>query len=214
MARSRHAMRVHPLRSKAVVVGVPVAAAVAFGAHAVLGVVPLSDQQDTSTSSSAPRTGSPVQSYGLATTPPPTTLGLLSGPTTAHGAATDAPTPGAAHSSSSGGSRSAGSSSTVRDAAVPAGSIPIARAATAPAGTAAPSMMTFTPVPAAAPAAGTHEDAPQAAPRAAARAAEPVAAPAAAQDDGSSDQQPSSGVGSLLGVDLGVAKISVLSFGG
>ncbi len=215
MARSRHAMRVHPLRSKGVVVGVPVAAAVAFGAHAVLGVVPLSDQSPSS--SSAPRAVAPVQSYGLAPTPPPTTLGLLSQPSTTHGAASDVSTSGTSHSSGSGGSRSAGSSSTVP---IAAGSVPVAHAASAPAGAAAPSVLSFTPASAApaaaeAPAVDTHEAAPQAAALAAAPAATSEAtSTAAAEHDDSSDEQSSSGGGSLLGVDLGVAKVSVLSFGG
>src|SRR5947209_1229537 len=53
MTRARHAMRPHPLRSPGVLVGVPVAAAVAFGAHAVLGIVPVADQA-TPAPSSAP----------------------------------------------------------------------------------------------------------------------------------------------------------------
>jgi hypothetical protein len=72
-------------------------------------------------------------------------------------------------------------------------------------------MMSFTPAapeaaPAAAPAAETHEAAPQPVQRAAAPAE-------AAHDDSAGEAKPSSG-GSLLGVDLGVAKVSVLSFGG
>jgi hypothetical protein len=215
MARSRHAMRVHPLRSKGVVVGVPVAAAVAFGAHTVLGVTPLSEQHDTQ-AASAPQAGAPVQSYGLASTPPPTTLGLLSGPS-----ATAAPSDGGSGSTAA-TSHGAGAGTTKiggTPAAAPAGSIPIARAASAPAKAATPSMMTFTPapaaakaaVPAAAPAAApavapaaTHEAAPQAAQR--------TAAPEPANEDAAGDQHSSGG--SLLGVDLGVAKVSVLSFGG
>jgi hypothetical protein len=208
-------MRVHPLRSKGVVVGVPVAAAVAFGAHAVLGVTPLSDQHDTQASSSTTQAGAPVQSYGLAPSPPPTTLGLLSGPSTS-----PADTSGASYASTPAGSHTTriSGSSTAHQAA-PAGSVPIARAAGAPVKAAAPSMMTFAPArAAAAPAAAakpvaaaapTHEAAPQTA----ARAAAPAARTAPAQDDSPGDEQSSSG-GSLLGVDVGVAKVSVLSFGG
>ncbi|HEY2223034.1 hypothetical protein [Actinomycetospora sp.] len=210
MARSRHALRVHPLRSRGVVVGVPVAAAVAFGAHAVLGVTPLSDHQDTQASSSAPRAGEPVQSYGLAPSPPPTTLGLLSAPSTtpAAPAASDA-----SHPSTAAGSQTSkvSGSSTAQQIAAPARSVPIARAASAPARASAPSMMSFAPAPAVAakPAAETHDAAPQTVQRAAA-----PATGAAPEQHGSSDGKQSSSGGALLGVDLGVAKVSVLSFGG
>ncbi len=162
MARPRHAMRVHPLRTKGVIVGVPVAAAVAFGAHTVLGITPVSDQQhDTQTASSAPgvaRSGAPVQSYGLATAPPPTTLGLLSAPAVEHGSSPhDAATP-------------TGSSSGPHLTAGAARSVPIAAPPAAPS-----SMLTFSP--AAAPAA--------AAPAAAVPAAvAPAAAPAARRPGG------------------------------
>ena len=135
MTRPRHAMRPHPLRSPGVVVGIPVAAAVAFGAHAVLGIAPVADQQGTPTTagapSAAPSAAAPVQGYGLATAPPPTTLGLLSAPA-------------ADHPSTPGGGTSTvpiAGSSAAHHAGVPAQSVPITRAAAAP----APSMMTFSP---------------------------------------------------------------------
>lgn len=226
MARSRHALRVHPLRSNGVVVGVPVAAAVAFGAHTVLGVTPLSDHQDTQPSSSAPRAAAPVQSYGLASTPPPTTLGLLSGPSTTTAAPSGRATPGASHSSGSTGSDTTrlSGSSVAHEATAPAGGVPTTRAASAPTPVEAPSMMTFTAAPAAAaakpaaavakpaaaakPATETHGDTPQTAQRAAA----PATGSASEHHDASDEGQSSPG-GSLLGVDLGVAKVSVLSFG-
>jgi len=214
MTRPRHAMRPHPLRSPGVLVGVPVAAAVAFGAHAVLGIVPVADQgtpAPSSTPNAAP--AAPVQGYGLAAAPPPTTLGLLSAPgadpgtTTGNGAST-VPI--------------AGSTTAAHQAGAPARTVPISRAAATP----APSMMTFSgahtaAVPAAAPAPAAAPDpaavapaapqavAPQAAPRAVERAA-PAAAPA--QDGGGSSDQRAPG-GSLADVDLGVAKVSLLSFG-
>jgi hypothetical protein len=216
MTRPRHAMRPHPLRSPGVVVGVPVAAAVAFGAHAVLGILPVADQHGAPTTSSAPSAAptaaAPVQGYGLAPTPPPTTLGLLSAPGTDHGS-----------TSGSGVSTVpiAGSPAAAHHTGTPAQTVPITRAAGAP----APSMMTFAPAraaaapaaPAPAAAAPAAVAAPAAAPAAvaapAARTAQRDAAPAApAQDDEGSSDQGSSG-GSLLGVDLGVAKVSVLSFG-
>jgi hypothetical protein len=209
MTRPRHAMRSHPLRSPGVIVGVPVAAAVAFGAHAVLGITPVADQHSTPTTSSAPSAAptaaAPVQGYGLATAPPPTTLGLLSAP------ATD-------HPSTSGGGTStvpiAGSSAAAHHAGAPARSVPIARAAGP-----APSMMTFSPrhaapaaaaAPAAPAAVAPAAAAPQAAPQTAQRAAVPAAAPA--YDAGGSSDQGASG-GSLVDVDLGVATVSLLSFG-
>jgi hypothetical protein len=226
MARSRHALRVHPLRSNGVVVGVPVAAAVAFGAHTVLGVTPLSDHQGTQASSSAARAAAPVQSYGLASTPPPTTLGLLSGPSTTTASPSGQATPGASHSSGSTGSDTTKISGSSVAHEAPAGGVPIARAASAPTPVEAPSMMTFKAAPAAAaakpaaaaakpaaaaakPAAETHEDAPQTVQRAAA----PATGTASEHRDASDEGQPSPG-GSLLGVDVGVAKVSVLSFGG
>lgn len=205
MARPRHAIRVHPLRTKGVAVGIPVAAAVAFGAHSVLGVTPLSDQQDTSTSA-APEAAAPVQAYGLAQAPPPTTLGLLSSPVDQPAGAATGGTTG----SSSGTTTSpiagatAGKTSTHRIAA-PSQTVPIAPAAAAP----KPSMMTFSgggesaSSPAPAPAAQrsapaeTHDEAPQQ------EESRQEAAP----------QQQGGGGGALLGVDLGVAKVSVLSFG-
>ena len=205
MTRPRHAMRSHPLRSPGVIVGVPVAAAVAFGAHAVLGITPVADQQGAPTTagapSAAPTAAAPVQGYGLATAPPPTTLGLLSAP-------------GIDHPSTSGGGTStvpiAGSSAAAHHAGAPARSVPIARAAGAP----APSMMTFSPAHAApaapAPAAPAAVAPAAAAPQAVQRATAPAAA--AAQDDGGSSDQGSSG-GSLVNVDLGVVKVSLLSFG-
>ncbi len=214
MTRPRHAMRPHPLRSPGVVVGIPVAAAVAFGAHAVLGIAPVADQQGTPTTagapSAAPSAAAPVQGYGLATAPPPTTLGLLSAPA-------------ADHPSTPGGGTSTvpiAGSSAAHHAGVPAQSVPITRAAAAP----APSMMTFSPSHAAPAAAAPAAVAPApvaAAPQAAAAPAQPAqqavqraAAPQAtqAQDDGGSSDQGSSG-GSLASVDLGVAKVSLLSFG-
>ncbi|GAA4842167.1 hypothetical protein GCM10023201_35490 [Actinomycetospora corticicola] len=203
MARPRHAMRVHPLRSKGVVVGVPVAAAVAFGAHSVLGVTPLSDQQDAPATSAA---AAPVQSYGLAATPPPTTLDLLSAP----GDQTSAgsiPTTGA-------GSQAPTTTTTkiVGDrAAAPTRTEPIAAAAPA----AAPSMMTFSGAGQAAP------QAPQARPAAAPAVAQAASqqdapeqtAPPQQSDDSDGGSQQQSGGGALLGLDLGVAKVSVLSFG-
>jgi hypothetical protein len=204
-------MRVHPLRTKGVIVGVPVAAAVAFGAHTVLGITPVSDQQhDTQTASSAPgvaQSGAPVQSYGLATAPPPTTLGLLSAPAVEHGSSPhDAATP-------------TGSSSGPHLTAGPARSVPIAAPPAAPS-----SMLTFSPAAApaaAAPAAAVPAAvAPAAAPAARAQAAPqavqhteaPAASTDATPDSGGSSSSESSG-GSLLGLDLGVAKVSVLSFG-
>lgn len=215
MARSRHAVRVHPLRSKGVVVGVPVAAAVAFGAHTVLGVTPLSDHQDAQASSSAPQAGAPVQSYGLAPTPPPTTLGLLGGPSTSPAPATDGSSSGTSHTTGTSGPQAStisGAASASSSAAHEAGSVPITRAA--PAQGSAPSMMSFTPAAAparaeaasvAAPATETHEG-----------TAQPVrqAAAPAAHDDSAGQAKPAAPGGSLLGVDLGVAKVSVLSFGG
>jgi hypothetical protein len=144
MTRPRHAMRPHPLRSPGVLVGVPVAAAVAFGAHAVLGIVPVADQGSSPAPSSAPSAApaAPVQGYGLATAPPPTTLGLLSAPGIDHGTTTG------------NGASSvpiAGSSTAAHHAGAPAQTVPITRAAAAP-----PSMMTFSaahaPAPAAVPA--------------------------------------------------------------
>ncbi len=212
MARARHAMRVHPLRSKGVVVGVPVAAAVAFGAHAVLGVTPLSDQHDTQASSSARQAdgspasaGGPVQTYGLAATPPPTTLGLLSAPSAAHGSTSHG-------SGSPAGTGSVAGASGSSRAAAPARTVPITAAPGAP----APSMMTFTPAAAAAvpgAAAAPATSAPPASPQTAEHAAAPAATTAAEEHDGGSSDGGSSG-GSLLGVDLGVAKVSLLSFGG
>jgi hypothetical protein len=216
MTRPRHAMRPHPLRSPGVLVGVPVAAAVAFGAHAVLGIVPVADQGSSPAPSSAPSAApaAPVQGYGLATAPPPTTLGLLSAPGIDHGTTTG------------NGASSvpiAGSSTAAHHAGAPAQTVPITRAAAAP-----PSMMTFSaahaPAPAAvpagaapaavAPAAAPQAAAPQAvaaaAPQTAQRAAAPAAAPA--QEDGGASDQGSSG-GSLASLDLGVAKVSLLSFG-
>ncbi|MCD2193882.1 hypothetical protein LQ327_10900 [Actinomycetospora endophytica] len=220
MARSRHAMRVHPLRSKGVVVGVPVAAAVAFGAHTVLGVTPLSDHQDTQPSSSAPQAGAPVQSYGLAATPPPTTLGLLAGPSATSGSPSGSSSAGAttpvSHGSSSAGptsSKLSTVSSAAHGSSAPAGSIPITRVASSPAPAAAPSMMSFASAPAAAPAAETH----QAAPQAVERAAAPAASTATTHAEPAAENQtpPSSSPGgALLSANLGVAKVSVLSFGG
>jgi hypothetical protein len=215
MTRPRHAMRVNPLRSPGVIVGVPVAAAVAFGAHAVLGILPVADQQGTPTASSAPSAApaaAPVQGYGLATAPPPTTLGLLSAPGTDPG-----PTSGSGATTVP----IAGSSAAHHTGA--AHTVPITRPAAAP----APSMMTFSPshaapapaapapaapvAPAAAPAAVAPPQAAAApAPQTVQRAAAPQATPA--QDDGGSSDQGSSG-GSLVDVDLGVAKVSLLSFG-
>ncbi len=215
MTRPRHAMRVHPLRTQGVVVGGPVAAAVAFGAHSFLGVTPVSDQQQTQPSTSAAgvsQPGAPVQSYGLAPTPPPTTLGLLSAPSGVHGSTgRDAAGPGSGTPAGT-GSIAGGSGSS--DAG--AQTVPIE--ATAP----PPSMMTFAPakapVAAAAPAAqaqqaAPQQSAPQAAPQVAQRAAAPAPTTAPAETDGGSTDGGSSG-GSLLGVDLGVAKVSLLSFGG
>ncbi|HEY2191465.1 MAG TPA: hypothetical protein VGH76_04055 [Actinomycetospora sp.] len=206
MARARHAMHAHPLRSKGVVVGIPVAAAVAFGAHTVLGVTPLSDQHGTQTSSATPQVGTstasggaPVQSYGLATAPPPTTLGLLSAPATAHGSAP----------ASSGSSTS--SPVTGHHAEAATQTVPVPQPAPAP------SIMSFTPAapPGAAPAAAapvrevaapaSHTETPGA-------AAEAGPAPAAAHDDAQSSDSGSTG-GSLLGLDLAGTKVSVLSFG-
>lgn len=209
MTRPRHAMRPHPLRSPGVLVGVPVAAAVAFGAHAVLGVVPVADEGAPPTSSApSAAPAAPVQGYGLATAPPPTTLGLLSAP-------------GADPGTSTGNGAStvpiAGSSTAAHHAGVPARTVPVTHAAAAP----APSLMTFSgahaaavpaasaraaaPAPAAAPAAAPQVAAPQAVERAA-----PAAAPAP-QGGGSSDQGASAG--SPASLDLGVAKVSLLSFG-
>jgi len=67
MTRPRHAMRVNPLRSPGVIVGVPVAAAVAFGAHAVLGIIPVADQQGPPTTSGAP-SAAPAARSRVATT--------------------------------------------------------------------------------------------------------------------------------------------------
>ena len=218
MTRPRHAMRVHPLRTKGVVVGVPVAAAVAFGAHSFLGVTPVSDQQQTQPSTSAAgasQPGTPVQSYGLAPTPPPTTLGLLSAPSAVHGSAGhDAAGPGSGTPAGTGSvAGGAGSSD--------AGAQTVPIKATAP----PPSMITFAPAktPAAAAASDAHaqqaapqvapQSAPQAAPRVAQSAAAPAPTTAPAETDGGSTDGGSSG-GSLLGVDLGVAKVLLLSFGG
>ncbi|MCD2188719.1 hypothetical protein [Actinomycetospora soli] len=204
MARPRHAMRVHPLRSKGVVVGVPVAAAVAFGAHSVLGVTPLSDQQDVPASAAAP-SAAPLQSYGLAATPPPTTLDLLSAP----GDETPASAPTADASSSPATRADTTTTKIAGGRATGASAAPTAQAETlpiaAPAAAPAPSMMTF-----------SGGDAPQArtaaaAPQRSAPQEQVASQPQAAEDDGGS--QRSSG-GALLGLDLGVAKVSVLSFGG
>src|ERR1700709_1358610 len=133
MTRPRHAMRVNPLRSPGVIVGVPVAAAGACGAHAVLGILPVADQQGTPTASSAPSAApgaAPVQGYGLATAPPPTTLGLLSAPGT---------DPGPPSGSGAATVPIAGSSAAHHVGATH--TVPITRAAAAP----APSMMTFSP---------------------------------------------------------------------
>ena len=213
MTRPRHAMRPHPLRSPGVIVGVPVAAAVAFGAHAVLGVVPVADQGTPAPSgapSTAPAAASPVQGYGLAAAPPPTTLGLLSAP-------------GTDHPSTSGSGSSTvpiAASSAAHHAGASAQTVPIARAAPGP------SMMTFSPAraapaaavpaaPAAAPVGPSAAAPVAAAPAPAApQAVQRAAAPAApAPDSGGSSDQGSSG-GSLADIDLGVAKVSLLSFGG
>lgn len=270
MARSRHAMRVHPLRSKTVVVGVPVAAAVAFGAHSVLGITPLSAHHDTEASSGTAGPDASVQSYGLATAPPPTTLGLLAGPTAvpapsplpsgATGSAASAD-PGAAASadsvepSSTGATTTSDGPSSTAESEQPTEALPIPRQASS----VGPSMMTFTPASTSESAGETRQEADTSAPRAAERAA-PAAdgqatsqsapssarqdAPQSAQSDGQSGQPsagrpsgeqsepqaatPGTGTktedasgerssgsgGSLLGVDLGAAKVSVLSFGG
>lgn len=197
MARPRHAMRVHPLRSKGVVVGVPVAAAVAFGAHSVLGVTPLSESQDAPVAASAAPSAAPVQGYGLAATPPPTTLDLLSAPAEQ----TAGSTTGTAKGSTSSVGRSTTTPIVADRGAAPTQVVPIA-AAPAP----APSMMSFSGGGAGG---GTQQHA-----QPAAEQAEPQheAAPQqqAEESDGGSQQ---SGGGSLLGLDLGVAKVSVLSFG-
>lgn len=202
MARARHAMHVHPLRSKGVLVGMPVAAAVAFGAHTVLGVTPLSDQHGTQASSATPQVGSstasgggPVQSYGLATTPLPTTLGLLSAPATGHGSGPAAP-------ASSGSSTS--SPVTGHHAPPATQTVPIPKAAPAP------SIMTFTPADPPAAAAPVREVAAPAAHIGRPAAAE-APAPAAHDDGPASDGGPTGG--SLLGLDLVGTKVSVLSFG-
>jgi hypothetical protein len=208
MSRARHAMRVHPLRSKGVVVGVPVAAAVAFGAHSVLGITPVSDQHDApSSTAGSPQASGPVQSYGLAQSPPPTTLGLLSAPSAVH------PT-GTAEGGTASGTTASSAPAVQHGGTSTPHSVPITPAA-APAAP-APTMLSFPSAaapatPAAAPAATA-----AAAPQAAAPQQRTAEAPAAAtthDDGGSSNQQQSSGGGSLLGVDLGVAKVSVLSFG-
>ncbi|WP_018333024.1 hypothetical protein [Actinomycetospora chiangmaiensis] len=195
MARARHAMRVHPLRSKGVVVGVPVAAAVAFGAHSVLGVTPLSESQDAPVATSAAPSAAPVQAYGLST-PPPTTLDLLSAPA-AHPAA---PGAGTSAASASSAGRSTTTPIVANRAAGPTQVVPIA--APAPAAAPAPSMMTFS-------GGGAPQQAEPAAPQPAPQQEAAPQQQAAASDGGS---QQSSG-GSALGLDLGVAKVSVLSFG-
>ncbi|MDL5157845.1 hypothetical protein [Actinomycetospora termitidis] len=195
-------MRVHPLRSKGVVVGVPVAAAVAFGAHSVLGVTPLSEQQDAApAAATAAPSASPLQSYGLATPPPPATLDLLSAPGDQEPAESST-TPG----TSSAGSTARGTSTTKiaapGEAAAPTQTLPIAGAKPAP------SMMTFS---------GGEQTAPQrqAAAPAAPQHQQSAPAPQEAEHDDTDDggQQQSGGGGALLGLDLGVAKVSVLSFG-
>jgi hypothetical protein len=197
MARPRHAMRVHPLRSKGVVVGVPVAAAVAFGAHSVLGVTPLSEQQDAPVTASAAPSAAPVQSYGLAATPPPATLDLLSAPAE-HTSGTAA---GTAKGSTSSVGRSTTTPIVADRGAAPTQVVPIA-AAPAP----APSMMSFS----GGAGGGAHQHAQSAADEQAEPQHEAAPQQQAAESDGGSQQ---SGGGSLLGLDLGVAKVSVLSFG-
>ena len=218
MARPRHAMRVHPLRTKGVAVGIPVAAVVAFGAHSVLGVTPLSDQQDTSApTSAAPQAAAPVQGYGLDQAPPPTTLGLLAAPVDEPGAI------GTTGSSSGPIAGPAARQTTTHRITPPVQTVAIPAAAAA----AKPSMLTFSGggERAAAPAA---EPAPAPVQRAAAPESydeapqqEPSWQEAPAQEAGwqeaaweeSAPQQQSGGGGALLGLDLGVAKVSVLSFG-
>ena len=211
MARPRHATRVHPLRTKGVAVGIPVAAVVAFGAHSVLGVTPLSDQQDTSPSTSAaPEAAAPVQAYGLAQAPPPTTLGLLAAPVDEPAGAGSA----TAGSSSGPTAGPAARQTTTHRITPPVQTVAIPAAAAA----AKPTMMTFSgggegassPAPAPAPRAAateSYDEAPwQEAPQ------EEAPQQETAQQEAAPQQQ-SRGGGALLGLDLGVAKVSVLSFG-
>lgn len=220
MARPRHAMRVHPLRTKGVTVGIPVAAVVAFGAHSVLGVTPLSDQQDTSApTSAAPQAAAPVQAYGLDQAPPPTTLGLLAAPVDEPGAI------GATGSSSGPTAGSVARQTTTHRINPPVQTVPIPAAAK-------PSMLTFSgggegaAAPAAEPAPApvqraaapeSYDEAPQqeAFRQEAARQEAPQqeAAWEEAAWEEPAPQQESGGGGALLGLDLGVAKVSVLSFG-
>ncbi|MFC5065262.1 hypothetical protein [Actinomycetospora atypica] len=206
MARPRHAMRVHPLRTKGVAVGIPVAAVVAFGAHSVLGVTPLSDQQDTSTST-APEAAAPAQAYGLAQAPPPTALGLLAAPVDEPAAAG---TTGSSPGSAPGSPAAPAARQTTTHRIVP----PVETVAIPAAAPAKPSMMTFSgggerasdPAPAAAPAPAPTQ-------RAAAPESHDEAPQQEAPREESAPQQQSGGGGALLGLDLGVAKVSVLSFG-
>ena len=209
MARPRHAMRVHPLRTTGVAVGMPVAAVVAFGAHSVLGVTPLSDQQDTSApTSAAPQAAAPVQGYGLDQAPAPTTLGLLAAPVDEPGAI------GTSGSSSGPIAGPAARQTTTHRITPPVQTVAIPAAAAA----AKPTMMTFSgggegassPAPAPAPrvaATESYDEAPwQEAPQ------EEAPQQETAQQEAAPQQQ-SRGGGALLGLDLGVAKVSVLSFG-